>query len=245
MLQIYGMDIRIILNIEEWKPFLSEMRFAQLQRLKQSADRRRCVGAGLLEWYGMKCFCREQVPPVTAVGEKGKPYFPEFPGLQYNLSHSGDFVVAAFSEEPVGIDIAERRVCKDSLIRRCLTEAETRWLNGQEDRDEAFCRLWAGKESFVKWTGDGLRKDLRQVEITLDGAFFAQDLMPMEMPIGHGAATDGAYLKEWREPRGYSVCVCCGNVKQLENLREIHWITSQELNDLKKHDGMYRKERSR
>lgn len=249
MLYVYGLDVRDFSDrkteehsLEEfgredkytktYASLLSWQRMEQLQRLKQSKDRMRCIGAGILEWYGLNCLCQSQVPPETAVGENGKPYFLEFPVLQYNLSHAGDYVVAAFSDEPVGIDIAERRVCKDSLIRRCLTETEMDWLKHQEQRDEAFCRLWAGKESFVKWTGHGLRKNLRQVEITLDGAFFAQDLNPGEMASGGGKPLDRAYLREWREPQGYSVCVCCGDAKQLENVREIHWVTARELESL-------------
>lgn len=233
MLYVCGLDIRVIDKKDVTiKSFLSSTRQTQLKRLKQSADRRRCIGAGVLEWYGLKCRCQAQIPPKTAIAENGKPYFPELPGLQYNLSHAGDYVVAAFSDESVGIDIAERRVCKDSLIRRCLTEAEMGWLKGQVDRDEAFCRLWAGKESFVKWTGDGLRKDLRQVEITLDGGFFVRDLKPAESVPGGIDSMEQAYLKEWREPRGYSVCVCCGDAKQLETVRGIHWVTARELESL-------------
>ena len=187
MLYVCGLDVREFFCAELkdndatwWKSFLSYVRLEQMQRLKQIADWKRCVAAGFLEWYGLQCLYGEQMPPKTAIADNGKPYFSEFPGLHYNLSHAGDFVVAAFSDEPVGIDIAERRECKDSLIRRCLTETEMGWLKEQVDRNEAFCRLWAGKESFVKWTGDGLRKDLQQVEVTLDGAFFVRDLNPGE-----------------------------------------------------------------
>lgn len=249
MLYVYGLDVRDFSDrkteehsLEEfgredkytktYVSLLSWQRREQLHRLKQSKDQMRCIGAGILEWYGLKCLYQSLVPPKTAVGENGKPYFLEFPELQYNLSHAGDYVVAAFSDESVGIDIAERRGSKDSLIRRCLTEAEMGWLKGQVDRDEAFCRLWAGKESFVKWTGEGLRKDLRQVEITLDGAFCARDLKPAESVPGGIDSMEQAYLKEWREPCGYSVCVCCGDAKQLETVRGIHWVTARELESL-------------
>ena len=43
-------------------------------------------------------------------GAHGKPFVVDHPEVQYNISHSGCYVVCAVSGVPVGIDIQEKRV---------------------------------------------------------------------------------------------------------------------------------------
>lgn len=214
MLYLCGMDIRELDNREkEIVPLLSVGRCRQLERLKLEKDRKRCMAAGLLEQYGIHRFAGSWLSGETLKDENGKPFFSEAPQLHYNLSHAGDYVVAAFSDEPVGIDIADQRPYKDSLLRRILTEYEKAWLEKQPGQQQAFCRLWSAKESYVKWLGCGLRMDLRQVEVHLGNFPIAQE----------------ACLREWTDLPGYSICVCGGNADKLAQAKEIHWIKWLEV----------------
>lgn len=72
----------------------------------------------------------------------GKPYFPGYPSLHFNLSHSRGAAVCALHDQPVGIDI-ER-----------LRPAPRRLAKGMED--EAFFLLWTAKEATVKRAGRGI-----------------------------------------------------------------------------------------
>ncbi len=82
--------------------------------------------------------------------EKGKPYAAE--GF-FSISHSGDKVVCAVSELPVGVDVEKIRKNKQRVAKRYFTEQEKSAL-AQDDTQ--FWRIWTGKEALCKLTGEGL-----------------------------------------------------------------------------------------
>ena len=99
----------------------------------------------------------------TASRERGKPYLTEHPEIEFNISHSGDYVVIAFSDRPVGIDVQEMSATSDvdRLAKHVMTPKEYAHFQEEEDRETAFYRLWVRKEAYIKRTGDGLYLDLR------------------------------------------------------------------------------------
>ena len=88
--------------------------------------------------------------PVSARGERGKPYFPERPDICFNLSHSYGAAVCAVHEKEVGVDIEKIR------------PAPRRLANGMGDR--AFFRLWTAKEATLKREGGALAALLQEYE---------------------------------------------------------------------------------
>lgn len=99
-------------------------------------------------------------------GKNGKPYFIHYPQIHFNLSHSGDFVLAAFDSVPVGVDIQIHRKIKDSTARHFLHReelAEILTVTKEEEREELLCRLWAIKESYIKLTGEGMKKPMKDI----------------------------------------------------------------------------------
>lgn len=105
---------------------------------------------------------------LIEAGEKGKPYVAGSP-VHFNMSHSGDYVVAAFSARPVGIDIERIRPNKLSVARRFFTEPEFRGIIDQpEDRRlEHFFTLWTLKESYLKAVGKGLTLSLGSFSVKM------------------------------------------------------------------------------
>lgn len=95
-------------------------------------------------------------------GPHGKPYLVNHPEIHYNISHSADFIVCAVSGSPIGIDIQEKRVVDVIKVgRRIFPNEEYREFLKSEDKQDEFFRQWVLNESYLKWTGDGLTKDLR------------------------------------------------------------------------------------
>lgn len=88
--------------------------------------------------------------PELVRGERGKPFFPGAPGLQFNLSHSRGAAVCALHDKPVGVDV--------ELLRK----APRRLAAGMEDGD--FFRLWTAREATVKREGRGVEALLRPME---------------------------------------------------------------------------------
>ena len=95
-----------------------------------------------------------------AYGEKGKPYLPEFPGLYFSLSHSGDYVALALSCHPVGVDIQEKRELTEALQMKYFTEEE------RKSGYEPFA-VFSGKESYIKFTGEGMSRSFTDFSVNL------------------------------------------------------------------------------
>ena len=98
----------------------------------------------------------------------GRPFpngirgLPERSGPLYvSLSHSGDWVAAALSDRPVGLDIQEDSRLREPSMRGILgkfhvdEQKKLDELAGAAFRD-AFYRWWTMKESVMKLTGKGL-----------------------------------------------------------------------------------------
>ena len=106
----------------------------------------------------LKCdYYIEEMPEILR-DEMGKPYFKE-QILQFNVSHSGEYLAIAISEKEVGVDLQEPKDIKEGLYRK-VVQPEENGLIGEE-RQKDFLRLWALKESFVKAEGKGLRISMK------------------------------------------------------------------------------------
>lgn len=93
------------------------------------------------------------------LGPHGKPFLPGYP-LRFNLSHSGDWALLAFSRDrPLGIDLeVHRAVPMLRLARRFFQESEwerLQQLSGDYQR-QIFFDYWTAKEAYLKATGEGL-----------------------------------------------------------------------------------------
>lgn len=76
--------------------------------------------------------------------------------LSFNISHSGDFVALALSPYPVGCDIQQIRPYNPKVAKRNYCPEERAMIEAEENKDNAFIRLWALKESILKFTGEGI-----------------------------------------------------------------------------------------
>lgn len=135
-----------------------------------SGERKRTAeheaGSMLLQYALRQEYGLPEVPEL-AVGTYGKPFFPAYPQIQFNISHSGKWAVCALGQTELGIDIEYGREVKPGLAERTLTERERGWMERNADEKKAFIRLWTLKESYIKTTGEGLRTPLKTVEFLL------------------------------------------------------------------------------
>lgn len=94
-------------------------------------------------------------------GPHGRPAVPGDP-VHFSLSHSGDLVMIALAEVPVGADVEEvpgPRTVAD--VAPALHPAERAELDALApgERPAAFARCWTRKEAYLKATGAGLTED--------------------------------------------------------------------------------------
>lgn len=150
----------------------------------------RCLAAGFL--LARELGVRSDDDIVT--GRWGKPELRKgFP--HFNLSHSGNYVALAIADAPIGIDIEQVQPFDWAVVRRCFNMDEREWLLTQAT-DEAFYRLWTGKEAVMKATGKGF---------SLDPASFCV------LPTHDGEyEIDGKHWNlTWRNVDGHVLCVAC------------------------------------
>lgn len=88
----------------------------------------------------------------------------------FNLSHSGNYVLCAFSDRPgeeVGCDIEVVKTYLPRIAKRFFTDAEYQRLEEADkgEQSDLFFRHWVLKESFMKATRLGTRLDTRSFEI--------------------------------------------------------------------------------
>lgn len=107
---------------------------------------------------GAREFCGwRELPPIFR-SPQGKPYFPDFPQIHYNISHSGPYLLLGMASTPIGVDIEVLRPRRATLPRYALTEEEYGIFLANGSRWEDFYPLWTAKEAFCKYTGEGLSR---------------------------------------------------------------------------------------
>ena len=170
---------------------------ARQQRINDSPSeqvRRLNIAAGGLLLYAMR---KADLPDAAETDrtEEGKPFFPEYPGFCFSLSHSGFWAACAVGSEELGVDIQKTVSVKRQVQERCLADAERVWLDGlpEAERDAAFCRLWSLKEAYLKALGSGLRYYPSQVQVVDE----------------QGRISSCGYVFQEFPMTGYAAAVCC------------------------------------
>lgn len=90
---------------------------------------------------------------------ENKPYLP---GVEFNISHSGNYVTIAISNKPIGIDVemVKNHFDHDELARACFTLNERKLISNLHD----FYIFWTRKEAILKASGEGLVDNLLEIE---------------------------------------------------------------------------------
>ena len=152
------------------KPYyVTAERWEKVLRIRPLEDKKRSLLAGKLLYQMCKEYGIEN--PVYGAIENGKPMLISHPQIAFNLSHSGEFVVLAYTEkaETIGVDIQQIRSVSDGVKKRILHEKEFLLLDREKEMENIFLnRIWAIKESYVKMTGEGLSHDFRKLCIDFE-----------------------------------------------------------------------------
>ena len=151
----------------------------------------------------------EECPEILK-DDMGQPYLKDC-SLQFNVSHSGEYLAIAVSEFPVGVDIQEPKNIKDGMFRKVVQAEETELIGDERQND--FLRLWTLKESFVKAEGKGLRISLKEYYFLKENGEYFVNYSGQRMPWTFN-------MEETLIPE-YFVSVC-GMEK------EVSWIVKQE-----------------
>ena len=191
---------------------VSEERKQRAERFRSPEDARRCILAEVLLYFSLKEACGYSEQIVTQYHEYGKPFIMNLENFAYNMSHSGEWVVIAYSydasgtvkDAKVGVDIEKIREfsnCEKLAIRFFAKEEQEYIFSVKSDAERAarFTEIWTLKESYLKYLGCGLSQSLES---------FAVDAARGQIQDASGKLVADVRAKSYCVEGGYYLSVC-------------------------------------
>ncbi|TCZ80999.1 4'-phosphopantetheinyl transferase superfamily protein [Paenibacillus albiflavus] len=167
---------------------------------KQDAHRVLCADLFIRSIIMQQCFI-ENAKIEFKYNSYGKPQLIGHPGFHFNISHSGNWIVCAVDNQPIGIDIEMLQDIDLQIADRFFSTQEVIDLY-QQDRDSRtsyFFDLWTLKESYIKMLGKGL-------SIPLDS--FSIRLLSKEIVFISHQEREEVFLKKYDFHPEYKLAVC-------------------------------------
>ncbi|MGP1587942.1 MAG: 4'-phosphopantetheinyl transferase family protein [Treponemataceae bacterium] len=114
-------------------------------------------------------FSENTIAFEASCSEHGKPQSKNYP-LHFNLSHSGNFVLCAISENPVGCDVEKIKKSNIKFAERFFHPQEVNHLKSFSKGKSSllnteFYKIWVLKESLLKAKGTGLTVALKSFSV--------------------------------------------------------------------------------
>lgn len=188
--------------------FLTPEELARADRFRLRPHRRRYVAArGVLRFLIAE---RVDVAPRDlnlVAGEQGKPLLASHPDLSFNVSHSHDLALFAFSAEgDVGVDVEHLRDLDPLVVSSTCFSASERLelaLLPHGRRLDAFFEGWVRKEAVIKADGRGMSLPLDSFSVRLVGPpRLTEPPSPLDadwdlhsVPVGHAARAAVAHKR--------------------------------------------------
>jgi len=149
---------------------LSGIEQARAARFHFEHDRHRWINGRA--WAKQQLAAHLQVPGHTlhfSATAHGRPFLPDYPGTDFNLSHTGEWIALAICRGNgcIGLDIETIDPTFPALViaREFFLPEECTWLsNGPIIR---FFQLWTAKEALMKATGQGMSLPPDQIRVSL------------------------------------------------------------------------------
>ncbi len=114
------------------------------------------------------------------INRDGKPYI-ENCLYHFNLSHSGDFLLLAVGESPVGADIEKITKIRPKTIEKYFSQSEQERV--EKEGTNAFFEIWTQKESYGKYTGEGIKALSKDLIYPDDVAFFTEQFEDYQISV--------------------------------------------------------------
>ena len=136
---------------------------------KNKSDIQKSINSLKLLKIGLNEFGIDLLNEDLVYNEFGRPNLKR-EDIFFNISHSGKYVTCAISNKIVGIDI-QKHIEKFEEIISFFSISEKEYLASipfQKLLIKEFFKIWTVKESYVKFLGRGLYKELDSFSLFLD-----------------------------------------------------------------------------
>lgn len=170
--------------VERLMKSCSPGRAARAVRYRHKVDALRCLAAeALLHHAANDVLNLGSEELEIALGTYGKPYFVAHPEAYFNLSHSGEWILCAIHDAPVGVDVEQEKPKQtDTHTFMSPREALLHSQLNREDKPINLFHLWTLKESLLKAAGTGLSHDPRLITISREATGIQVEGAPPTLP---------------------------------------------------------------
>lgn len=174
----------------------TEERKIKSDKYRKKEDKIRCIISGALLEYALKKWVSEKKAVLpntdnnymdydilnnnkdsfihlleTQKNKYGKPFLKNVKNFNFNISHSGIWVVIGFGSEKIGVDIEKisenKTELHKKLAERYFTPKEVEYIfENQKSFPQRFAEIWTGKEAFFKYKGTGIINSINSIDIT-------------------------------------------------------------------------------
>lgn len=193
-------------NLKEYRLLLENLELKKAERYHQEKDRQRyIISRAVLKLLIGQYLAIPANEVSIGVGVNKKPLITnkEAGRLQYNLTHAGDWILIAFSNAMIGVDLEylDQSFQYEHLLPTCFSQLEQKSILEAADSRRQFYLYWTRKEALVKATGKGIDESLLVVPC-IDGMsvipFFMEGTdhwIMVSFPIGDAYIASLAYPK--------------------------------------------------
>ncbi len=103
------------------------------------------------------------------IDKNNKPYISNYNNIYFNLSHSENMILCAISDMEVGVDIEYNDATIDlNIAKHYFFNKEYESIINSDNPSDEFFKYWVLKESYMKYTGLGMKLKLESFEISIE-----------------------------------------------------------------------------
>ena len=151
-----------------------------------------------------------EIPDLELIqtSSHNRPYLADSPA-DFNISHSGDYVVCILSPDSrVGIDVEYRKKVDFQDFSRTMNDRQWSEIKGSGTPFDRFFEYWCMKESVIKADGRGL-------SIPLTDIIFEDQKVVYDGTVWH--------LTPFKIDANHPGCVASNHKVNDLHLQEVHW----------------------
>jgi 4'-phosphopantetheinyl transferase len=185
---------------------IDESKLTKIKKYKNRKDYENALIADILIRFSISESTKiKYIKKPFLLTNYGKPYLPADINLQFNVSHSNEWIACVIDEKAIGIDVELMQEFDILEIARDFFTFEEYYLilNADENmRRELFYDIWTLKESYIKALGKGLSVKLDSFSILkVNNAIYLETQMHHEQ----------CYFKQYNIDDSYKLSVCSFN----------------------------------
>jgi len=196
--------------------FVSSDKQSRCKRFLRIEDAERLLVADALVRHYICCKYKYQNNMLLFENNAyGKPFLKNNSNVHFNITHSGEWVAAAFDQNEIGIDVEKIKSIDIKIAKRFFSEKEYQNLMKYKgiDRNAYFFDLWVLKESYIKAVGKGLYMGLDTFSFS-----FEKDTVYFESED----QCRNFFFKQYHLDPSYKFAVCAKHKRFPEKIKRIN-----------------------